>query len=165
MTQPITYLATLDYVQGLQGWQQEADLPQNQSADAMDLCLVCYYAGRDNDRSNTWKPNANNWKGTGKNSYENAMAVAWNYYAMENRARREEQGLTHLAIARDQNSKMKVSDPDKYDGSRNKYDTYVMQLNLKYSSQTELFTTLQAKLTYAGSYLTGNAAEWFEPPR
>lgn len=54
--------------------------------------------------------------------------------------------------------------PDKFDGvSPSKLRPFLAQCRLVFLNHSKRFKTDRAKVLYAGSYLTGVAADWFEP--
>jgi len=54
--------------------------------------------------------------------------------------------------------------PDKFDGSnRSKLRPFLNQLAIVFQNHEKRFNTDKAKVLYAGSYLSGTAADWFEP--
>ena len=54
--------------------------------------------------------------------------------------------------------------PDKFDGSRaDLLRPFLSQLNIVFLNHQKRFTTDRAKVLFAGSYLFGVAADWFEP--
>jgi hypothetical protein len=57
----------------------------------------------------------------------------------------------------------KVNHPDLYYGDRPKLQTFIAQLALKFSANSHEFPNDQVKLSYAGSFLRGNAFEWLSP--
>ncbi len=129
-----TALSILTYVKGITGVEEEPNLPDGLTAEYIDICCMAYYAGRDKDRTGNWRPNSNNWTGTGDDSLANALAIAWACYAMGNRTYRNDQAKVTAAAAEKPNKRVvKVSDPDTYDGTSSKYDTSVMQVYPKFS--------------------------------
>ena len=60
-------------------------------------------------------------------------------------------------------SKPKVHEPDPFDGSNSrKLRTYLVQCRLNFEDRPSSFATGRSKVTYALSYLTGTALQWFE---
>jgi hypothetical protein len=57
----------------------------------------------------------------------------------------------------------KVNNPDPYYGDRSKLQIFISQLALKFSANSHEFPSDQVKLSYAGSYLRGDAFAWFAP--
>lgn len=55
------------------------------------------------------------------------------------------------------------SEPEKFDGTRSKFGSYVTRLQLQFRSNQAAFSSDESKILYAGSYLNGNAYTWFEP--
>ena len=59
--------------------------------------------------------------------------------------------------------KTKVREPDTFDGSSpKKLRTFLAQCSLNFENRASLFTSDRAKVTYALSYLSGTAQQWFE---
>lgn len=61
------------------------------------------------------------------------------------------------------NPKFKVKEPDTFDGTRSKLDEFLRQLNTYFHLFGTAFQNDTQKIFFAGSYLRGNAARWFEP--
>ena len=58
----------------------------------------------------------------------------------------------------------KVREPDTFDGTDpKKLRTFFIQCELNFQDQPKAFQTVQAKVTFAQSYLKGMAHEWFKP--
>lgn len=55
------------------------------------------------------------------------------------------------------------SEPEKFDGTRALFGDFLTRLKLQSRSFPREFTQDEAKIRYAGSYLTGNAYTWFQP--
>jgi hypothetical protein len=55
----------------------------------------------------------------------------------------------------------KVSDPEYYHGSRKDFRTFMAQCNLKFNSDPRSFEQDASKITFAASFLRGNAFDWF----
>lgn len=54
--------------------------------------------------------------------------------------------------------------PDRFDGSRaDKLRPFLSQLNIVFLNHPKRFSTDRAKVLFAGSFLSGVAADWFEP--
>lgn len=60
-------------------------------------------------------------------------------------------------------SSPKVSDPEPYDGNRDKVKNFIFQCNLKITSQRTKFRDDQQKINWAISWLRGRALSWVEP--
>ncbi|KIM65172.1 hypothetical protein SCLCIDRAFT_22989 [Scleroderma citrinum Foug A] len=73
--------------------------------------------------------------------------------------------LTHSARSSNSSSlHTKVRKPDTFDGTNpKKLHTFFVQCKLNFQDQPKAFWTVQAKVTFAQSYLKGMAREWFEP--
>ncbi|POS84717.1 hypothetical protein EPUL_004858, partial [Erysiphe pulchra] len=56
-----------------------------------------------------------------------------------------------------------VSLPEKFDGTRSKFDTFTINLQLQFRSDPQAFKSEESRIIYAGTYLTGNAYIWFKP--
>ena len=78
---------------------------------------------------------------------------------------RLQQLLAQLQITQPPQSQRiaKVNNPDLYYGDRDKLQTFVSQLALKFSANSSEFPNDRVKLSYAGSYLRGAAFEWLVP--
>lgn len=57
----------------------------------------------------------------------------------------------------------KLSEPEPFDGIRDKFSQFVIRLSLIFNSDPTRYHTDAAKIPYAASYLTGSAAAWFDP--
>jgi len=57
----------------------------------------------------------------------------------------------------------KLHEPEDFDGTRAKFFKVMTKLALVFSSNPSRYTTDTAKISYAASYLSGSAADWFEP--
>ena len=57
----------------------------------------------------------------------------------------------------------KLNEPDNFDGTRSKFTKFTTRLTLVFSSDPTRYSNDAAKIAYAASFLTGNAADWFEP--
>jgi len=57
----------------------------------------------------------------------------------------------------------KLNEPDNFDGTRSKLTKFTTWLALVFSSDPTRYSNDAAKVTYAASFLTGNATDWFEP--
>ena len=55
------------------------------------------------------------------------------------------------------------SAPEKFDGTRSQFGSFVTKLQLQFRANSNAFSSEESKILYAGSYLTGNAYVWFEP--
>src|SRR6201989_389600 len=155
-----TYKQIYEFCNTIANMNNGPTVTSNLDDACLNLCMMAYYAGKNGDMTNTWQPNRNQWQEEDDNSYANAIAAGWAYYSQGHKARTYERSLLP---AQPHVPDMKLSDPDKYDGNRSKYDTFVMQLSLKFISRPDIFHTSQAKLAYAGSFLTDDAARWFKP--
>ncbi|KIJ04871.1 hypothetical protein PAXINDRAFT_48659, partial [Paxillus involutus ATCC 200175] len=61
-------------------------------------------------------------------------------------------------------SRMKVQEPDTFDGTEpRKLRAFLVQCELNFQNRPRAFQMDQAKVTFAQSYLKGMALEWFEP--
>lgn len=57
--------------------------------------------------------------------------------------------------------KVKVAQPDVYDGSNEKYDAFINQLELNFATNASTFATDSIKINYAMSYMkAGRAQQW-----
>ena len=59
--------------------------------------------------------------------------------------------------------KLLIQDPEDFDGTRSKFTRFLTRLALMFSSDPARYNNDAAKIAYAASYLTGSAADWFEP--
>jgi len=57
----------------------------------------------------------------------------------------------------------KINEPESFDGTRSKFSKFMTRLALVFSSDSTRYATDAAKIAYAASFLTGSAADWFEP--
>jgi len=57
----------------------------------------------------------------------------------------------------------KLHEPEDFDGTRAKFSKFMTKLALVFSSDPTRYTTDAAKISYAASYLSCLAADWFEP--
>jgi hypothetical protein len=58
----------------------------------------------------------------------------------------------------------KVHEPDQFDGlDQKKLRTFLVQCQLNFRDRPQAFNSDRKKVTYAQSYLTGSALDWFEP--
>jgi hypothetical protein len=57
----------------------------------------------------------------------------------------------------------KLSDPDYFDGTRAKFTRFMTKLTLIFNADPARYQGDAAKIAYAASYLSGSAADWFEP--
>jgi len=57
----------------------------------------------------------------------------------------------------------KLYEPDNFDGTRAKFSKFMIKLALIFSSDPAKYVSDAAKISYAASYLSGSAADWFEP--
>ena len=57
----------------------------------------------------------------------------------------------------------KLSDPDYFDGTRSKFTRFMTKLTLIFNADPSRYQRDAAKIAYAASYLSGSAADWFEP--
>lgn len=57
---------------------------------------------------------------------------------------------------------LKIKEPDSYYGERKKFESFVAQLNLSYSAAGASWSD-QDRITFAGSFLRGDAQRWFLP--
>jgi len=93
-----------------------------------------------------------------------AQAALWDYY---------QQGFNHgLALSSliDNSTPSvptprvpRINEPESFDGTRSKFSKFMTRLALVFSSDSTRYATDAAKIAYAGSFLTGSAADWFEP--
>ena len=60
-------------------------------------------------------------------------------------------------------SEPKVAHPEFYHGQRNKLSTFITQVTMVITLQPNRFTTEEAKVLYAGSFLRDTAFLWFQP--
>ena len=60
-------------------------------------------------------------------------------------------------------SEPKVASPEFYHGQRNKLSTFITQVMMVITLQPNRFTTEEAKVLYAGSFLRDTAFLWFQP--
>jgi len=58
---------------------------------------------------------------------------------------------------------LRLHEPENFDGTRAKFSKFMTQLALVFSSDPARYSTDTAKITYAASYLSASAADWFEP--
>lgn len=65
--------------------------------------------------------------------------------------------ITHSAPA------PKLHEPEDFDGTRAKFTKFMTKLALVFSSDPARYSSDLAKISYAASYLSGSAADWFEP--
>ena len=56
-----------------------------------------------------------------------------------------------------------INTPDLFDRTRSKFYSYITQLRLAFSSNPTIYYDYSLKLAYAALYLTGSAANWFDP--
>ncbi|KAB2572392.1 Retrotransposon-derived protein PEG10 [Lasiodiplodia theobromae] len=70
---------------------------------------------------------------------------------------------TEPAPTQTPNPKFKVKEPDTFDGTRGKLDEFLRQLQTYFHLFGTAFQDDSQKIFFAGSYLRGNAARWFEP--
>ena len=56
-----------------------------------------------------------------------------------------------------------LNELDNFDGTRSKFTKFTTRLALVFSSDPTRYSNDAAKIGYAASFLTGNAADWFEP--
>jgi len=92
-----------------------------------------------------------------------AALTLWAYYNQE-----YQYGLTlppltqnaqHISTA----PALKLHKPDNFDGTRAKFSKFMTKLALVFSSDPARYTSDAAKISYAASYLSGSAEDWFEP--
>jgi len=57
----------------------------------------------------------------------------------------------------------KLHEPEDFDSTRAKCSKFMTKLALVFSSDTTRSATETAKISYVASYLSGSAADWFEP--
>ena len=57
----------------------------------------------------------------------------------------------------------KLNPPKAFNRTRSELSSFIMQLNLTFLTDPRRYTTDQAKIAYAASYLSGSAEEWFKP--
>ena len=57
----------------------------------------------------------------------------------------------------------KIQDPENFDGTRSKFTHFLTRLALICALDPNRYNHDAAKIAYAASYLTGSAADWFEP--
>jgi len=57
----------------------------------------------------------------------------------------------------------KLHEPEDFDGTRTKFSKFMTKLALVFSSDPTRYTTDAAKISYAASYVSRSAADWFEP--
>ena len=60
-------------------------------------------------------------------------------------------------------SKIKVREPEPFDGNQAKFKPFVTALQLQFKLHAQQFTHESDKVMYAAAYLTGNTQQWFEP--
>jgi hypothetical protein len=56
----------------------------------------------------------------------------------------------------------KVPNPDRFDGDKRKYRTFVRQVKLVFELNPSRFSTDHERILYISSYLVGNADRWFD---
>ncbi|CCD44673.1 hypothetical protein BofuT4_P055740.1 [Botrytis cinerea T4] len=61
------------------------------------------------------------------------------------------------------NETLKIALPDKYQGSRQELDTFLLQLEIYFRFNEDKFTTKESKSIWAASYLRGEATKWIQP--
>lgn len=65
---------------------------------------------------------------------------------------------------RDHTSRNKVREPDQFDGKDpKKLHTFLIQCQLNFTARENAYRSDRARVTFAMSYLTGQALKWFEP--
>jgi len=57
----------------------------------------------------------------------------------------------------------RLHEPENFDGTRAKFSKFITKLALVFASDPACYYTHTAKITYTASYLSGSAADWFEP--
>jgi len=57
----------------------------------------------------------------------------------------------------------RLHEPENFDGTRAKFSKFMTKLALVLSSDPARYSADTAKIAYAASYLSGSAADWFEP--
>jgi len=57
----------------------------------------------------------------------------------------------------------KINEPESFDGTHSKFSKFMTRLALVFSSDSTRYATDAAKIAYAASFLTGSAADWFQP--
>jgi len=57
----------------------------------------------------------------------------------------------------------KLYESDNFDGTHAKFSNFMTKLALVFSSDPARYASDAAKISYAASYLSGSAADWFEP--
>jgi hypothetical protein len=60
-------------------------------------------------------------------------------------------------------SRPRISPPEEFKGSRKDFKKFMMQCQLNFKSAPTTYSTDEAKVAFAGSYLREGAAKWFEP--
>ncbi|RAL58494.1 hypothetical protein DID88_005198 [Monilinia fructigena] len=61
------------------------------------------------------------------------------------------------------NETLKIALPDKYQGSRQELDTFLLQLEIYFRFNQDKFTEKESKSIWAVSYLRGEAGKWIQP--
>jgi len=93
-----------------------------------------------------------------------AQAALWDYY---------QQGFNHgltLSFLIDNGSPNvpaprapRINEPESFDGTCSKFSKFMTRLVLVFFSDWTRYTSNAAKIAYTASFLTGSAADWFEP--
>ncbi len=73
------------------------------------------------------------------------------------------QQRTTLAQNNPRNQAPKIHEPENFNGTRANFTRFMTRLSLVFSSDPSRYQQDAAKIAYAASYLTGSAADWFEP--
>jgi len=93
-----------------------------------------------------------------------AQAALWDYYHQG-----FNHGLTLSSLIDNGSPKVpalrapRINEPESFDGTRSKFSKFMTRLALVFSSDSTRYATDAAKIAYAASFLTGSAADWFEP--
>lgn len=73
------------------------------------------------------------------------------------------QQRTTLAQNAPRNQAPKIQEPENFNGTRANFTRFMTRLSVVFSSDPSRYQQDAAKIAYAASYLTGSAADWFEP--
>ena len=69
-----------------------------------------------------------------------------------------------IGASKKPSSRTRTREPDTFDGSEpRKLQSFLVQCQLNFRDRPEAFSSDDAKVTYALSYLKGTALDWFEP--
>ena len=91
-----------------------------------------------------------------------AMTGLWEFFWQGYRYGQHDSNTNRPAPA-DRTRAPKVSDPELFEGDREKFADFVTQLHLVFRSDPPRYQADASKLTYAASYLRGSAKRWFTP--